>query len=448
MHTRSLQAEKTTAQVATPWIAVLVLGAVFFFTEHTFDVSLQEGFTDLTEDMLDTAEGGNVSRQIAFLALAAFGAINLLLPGRQFSRPSLPAVLLVSGSIAWCIVSVLWTTDVNMTVRRLIVMLCCVIGALGIVKQYSARQLLKAALVLSASFLALGVATELVLGTFRPFSAEYRFSGSLHPNTQSMNLVVLCLAAFCLARERAPRRGWLLAIFCVGLTFLLLTKSRTGLAALVASIAFLWIGSTHFRTKLIGASGILWTVSTAALLLALFGFDPLEKMTDAALMGRREDATSLTLRIPLWEELSTYVMERPIAGYGFESFWTPDRIESLSDSVEWGARESHSRYIDTLLALGLVGLVLMLATTFAGLTLAWALFRQTGEPGYGFICGVLVFGLVDGITESGMVAPLFATFLSGVGLLHVVWYGGRTFSLPKFATAPLAPATMSCHASN
>jgi hypothetical protein len=86
----------------------------------------------------------------------------------------------------------------------------------------------------------------------------------------------------------------------------------------------------------------------------------------------------------------------------------------------------------------------MLATTFSGVYLASKLFRQTGAPGYAFICGLLIFGLIDGFTESGMVSPLFATFLSAGGVMTVVWHGGKPLASPQIAPMAFEPAGLDC----
>lgn len=72
----------------------------------------------------------------------------------------------------------------------------------------------------------MGFFAELALGTFRPWSSSRRFSGTLHPNTQGLNLTVLCLCSALLARESGrPSKYW--APFAVGVAFLILTKLRS-----------------------------------------------------------------------------------------------------------------------------------------------------------------------------------------------------------------------------
>src|SRR4030095_6540837 len=94
---------------------------------------------------------------------------------------------------------------------------------------------------------AVGVLVELRLGTFRPWESEYRFAGSVHPNTQGPGLAAVCLAAWGLIRCRAPGRFWLWVIAAAAFALLLLTKSRTTTAAILASAGLVWLAQTPLK---------------------------------------------------------------------------------------------------------------------------------------------------------------------------------------------------------
>src|SRR5262245_11266479 len=85
------QSEQVAHVETFPWLAIAVLGSVFFLTDHSFDTSKLDAFTQTAEEMEVTAMGGNSIRQLAFLSLGAFGLYNLLRPGRRQFRPSVPA---------------------------------------------------------------------------------------------------------------------------------------------------------------------------------------------------------------------------------------------------------------------------------------------------------------------------------------------------------------------
>jgi O-antigen ligase len=403
---------------AIPWAATILLGLVFFVTEHSLTISRLDAYTQTAEEMEVTAMGGNTSRQLAYLTLAAFGIYQLARPGRFRFRPSWPALFAVGALLGWCAMSVLWSAEFGLTARRLVVLACCVIGVAGLIKQYSARQLMHIPIVLCTAFLALGVLAELGLGTFRPWGGEYRFSGSLHPNTQSANLAALCIATYCAARGENQNRKRYWALFAIGFLFLLLTKSRTALAGVVVAMSYLWVGGTTLRTKALTGFAGLWLASTAGLLVLFASSDAGDLVTDMALMGRNDQAESLSERVPLWTALSRYVKERPMLGYGFESFWSTSRIDTIADEMQWGIREAHNSYLEAILSVGIIGMLCGVSAVISGIVLATRRFWRTGEPAYGYMAGFLVFGLVDASMESGMVSPIFATFLAASALVH------------------------------
>jgi O-antigen ligase len=295
------------------------------------------------------------------------------------------------------------------------------IGALGIARQLSDRDLAVAALVITTVYLAVGVAAELALGTFRPWAADYRFSGTLHPNTQGLHLMILCLAAFLLAQANpgAGRRKWLIALFALGFVFLLLTKSRTSLAGFVLVMSILWFLQTSTFNRILSLAGVSFSFCAALLICSLLGFNEKDSLSNALMLGRQEKAEELTGRLPIWTELMHYVDRRPLTGYGYESFWTAENIEDLSEAMEWRFRQAHSGYIDAVLSAGLVGASCLFLIVLIGIFNAAVQFRKNNHICYCLTLGMLIFGLVDAFLESGMVGENFATLLAGCGIIQL-----------------------------
>ena len=151
------------------------------------------------------------------------------------------------------------------------------------------------------------------------------------------------------------------------------------------------------------------------------------------MMGRGEQSESLTGRLPLREQLWGFVSARPLVGYGYDSFWTTSRIETISEDQGWGIREAHNSYLDTTLSTGLIGLGLLVTAVLAGLFRAAATYTRSGHPLPGFVFGLTVFALVNACTESGMVMPMFVPFLLTVGLLQVGFFPDRDMLVPRNA---------------
>ena len=189
-----------------------------------------------------TLEAG--SNWVKGAALSLIGLLGLYCLCRREGRRLqieglLPALMIFY--LAWAAASLAWSIQPGMSARRLAVLMFCVLGALGFARQFQARDIAFMTVVILGAYLAVGIAAETALGTFRPWASGYRFAGTVHPNTQGGHLTVLCLASLCLARSSgssSARRYW--ALFAVGLAFLLLTKSRTSCGALALALAVLW----------------------------------------------------------------------------------------------------------------------------------------------------------------------------------------------------------------
>lgn len=425
MSTVSLPASPTmgtTEHYALPfrfWMTVFVIGAAFFLTEHDTTISKADAYTSTADQMEQAAQGGNNTRRVAFLTIAAIGFCGFCYSNRQFSLPANLLGLAAMTFIAWCAASSLWSDDMGMTIRRTVLLLCFVVGAIGVSKQLTGRQIVWLAILIPLLSLGIGILAELRHGTFRPWAGDYRFSGSMHPNTQGLYLTSLCLGSFSLARATPIHRLFLYGCFALGLIFLILTKSRTSVAGMMISLAPLWLLKSSIRSKVLLTLGATWCIATAAFVLLVIEDNPENDVSQLALLGRQEQASSLTGRLPIWEQLMPRLEERPLTGYGYDSFWTPETIEDVSSELHWGIREAHNAYIDTALGTGLIGLGLILATILLGMLAAAKFYLRTSQPIYGFLFGLLLFGLINGFTESGMTMPMFVPFIAATGMSYL-----------------------------
>ncbi len=413
-------------------LAIAIVGLVFLMTEHNLATSKHDAYTGTVDEMEAQAGGGNAVRRLAFLMLGGLGTVALALPSNRRLRIGVPAALLLFYG-AWCFASVAWSADIGMTVRRLIVFACYCLAAVGLAKRFEGDDLLRMATVLPLAMLAMGFLAELALGTFRPWAGGYRFAGSQHPNTQAMALASLCLASFCRWREGRSRLVPL-ALFCVGFGFLILTKSRTSAAAVLASLGFLWTLSTPWRWKIAAVLGGTWLFGVVLLGALLTGADLGDDVSNVALMGREEESESLTGRIPIWTELSPYILRRLPIGYGFDAFWNPAQIDQFYRELQWAIREAHSAYVDLTLSVGLIGAGALFGAIAAGMSRAAGLYRRFGRPEHGFILGLQAFCLVNALTESAMTMPLFVPFLATCGLAQMVLFE-EADAAPRLAEA-------------
>ncbi len=470
------------------------MGVPFYLAGQSWSTSAAEAFTETADEMEAHASGGNALRQIAFLTLGGCGVWCLARDRRRRARPlpawwspywpggktasllcewagvvrrSHPVAWALALYLAWCFASVTWSHAPGQTVRKLVVLGCWTAGSLGVARVLSPRRIVWLGVLLPAGYLAIGVLAELSLGTFRPWGGSYRFAGTMHPNTQGLTLASMIAGAFVLWRsdrraadgsgssDARPLRGgrWLPGLIAAGVLFTLLTKSRTSAAGAVVCLGVLTAITVPARWRLAAAVGG-GTFGGAALMLALsIGADPLGGALDAATMGRSEQISSLTGRHEIWAEIGRFMDRRPLAGFGYDTFWTPEHVAIVSENCGWGLREAHSSYRDVLLSVGKVGLCLLvpaLVWAWAAAALRYARGERhadaytnhtstaqarAGGPGCGegdvlagYVAGLLAVGLLNAFTESAMGMVLFTPFLICCGLAKLFVYPQETVS--------------------
>jgi exopolysaccharide production protein ExoQ len=318
--------------------------------------------------------------------------------------------------------SVLWTHDVGLCIRRLIVLGLTLVGMMGLARNCNLRELCWVAVLIPLTTVVLGVGCELALGAFRPWSGEYRFSGTVHPNTQGVYLATMCLAALCLSISEARHRYWLWAVVVIGVVLLILTKSRTSTIGTLAVLGGVCILFASNRTRLaIGFSGV-FVAAAGVLMLLMFASDADALLGKIVFLGREEEADSFSGRTTIWPVVQRYIDERFWFGYGFESFWNAESIEAVSAECGWGVRESHSAYRDMLLSLGAVGLTLYLAIVVLGIAAAAWEYRARRDACALFWVGMAVNGLFNAMFESGMTIVSFPTFMIAAGLARLAFF--------------------------
>lgn len=389
----------------------LFVGLAFFISEHSLDISLADAYTQTADEMEISAAGGNTMRRISFFAIAGMGLWMLFSARRQPVRLNVPLAMGIAAYLAVSAASLMWTVDPGMCLRRLMVLACCVLAILGIARRLSIRELSMLAVAVIGPLILLGLLTEMRLGTFRPWSGDYRFSGSVHPNTQGMYLTAIALASMGLARTMQRGRWLLWSLFGACIVLLLLTKSRTGNASTMVAIGSVLLLQTSTRFKLSAGFIAAWLGLACLWLLMLCGIDPLVDFRNALLLGRAEESDTLSGRAFIWPLVSHFVSMRPWLGYGYEAFWNPSNIDIVSEELGWGVREAHNGYLDILLSTGIIGLTCACFMIVTALFSAARASVRLRDPAYTLPLGMLVFGVLASVMESGMVNIMFPSFL-------------------------------------
>ena len=317
--------------------------------------------------------------------------------------------------------SAVWSIDPMLSAKRGLILAFLATAALGLQRAFTVEELCQAVIVVCGLFLLVGVVAEVRLGVFHPWSSGYRFAGTVHPNTQAIHCALLALGAALLPCRSMRQLLWTVLLVSVATLLLLLTKSRTSLLAFAATVALLVWLRTSGRTRLVLVLGLLLAVSSGLLVMEMSGQRVAERFDDVVLLGRTGKTATLSGRIPLWSALVPYILDRPILGYGYGAFWSPDRILEMASKTKWQMVHSHNAYIETLLAVGLTGLLTMLSLVMVSLIRHIGLFRASGNRGHAFFATVLSFFLIYSCLEAGFMLPTFASLIWMISMAAAVF---------------------------
>ena len=201
--------------------------------------------------------------------------------------------------------------------------------------------------------------------------------------------------------------------FGVGVVLLVLTKSRTATAAFWAAIVAVQLVRLPASDKIDGLSGDGVVGALALWMVWVCGIDPTTDFRDAVLLGRADEAETLSGRVFIWPEVIRYAQER-LLGYGYGSFWTPGRIEAVSKELGWGLPRRKRIFGDVAVAGGGGARPLARGGGDGGHDGGGPRISRTNDATYTLPVGLILFGLINAGSESGMVVVTLVPFMRAV----------------------------------
>jgi O-antigen ligase len=400
-----------------PWLASILFGIIFFVGTHhmVMTQTLREDSFGKSSAALETeSKEGNPYRRIGFAIWGAYAAVSLVRAAPERFRLSGPAWWVTFTYVAFTLLSVGWSDELGLSTKRAFIFFVNWIAAIAVIRRHGLESLLKLAVATSGAYLLIGVGSELLLGTLQPFSADYRFAGTSHPNHQGLNCAVLFLGCCFTARCYPRYKAFFVALAGVALVFLVLTKSRTAVGSCLAVFALQEVVLARRKGVLVYCGAIC--VVVAAFLYMSMGAS--QHVREIALLGRGGDsAGELTGRVPLWRSLMPFVYKQPVFGYGFGGFWNPTHIRAVSAANDWGIGESHSSYMENLLAGGVIGLGLLVLLFVSSAIMCWRRYVREGNVHHVFAMAIIVFAMIDAFTESAIVSPITLSFFLNLSII-------------------------------
>jgi exopolysaccharide production protein ExoQ len=401
----------------TPWWSVLLM-IVVFYPPTLKPFALLTGKAPWEFSLTDAVAEGGPMREIQLTLLGLVGI------GRLVFRRTGQSARAAPNSLGWLLVvfavlivaSAMWSDEPLLSVRRLGALIMVVLAAFAY-RRMPDEEFLRLVFFTTLAGLTFGLAKEVARGTFHPWDAYYRFTGTLwHPNLQGLNCALVLLSGGALVH--AARRWKLAVTLVIPLACLLLTRSRTSLAAVFgAALFYAFLSLLRGRPLVLVGSLCLATMAT---LSAVWIGQSSPVLEDTIKLGR-EDSELATFegRTRIWEEGLVFVRSRPWLGYGYDVFWSPDRIEEFSRTLGWTFLGAHSTYLDTLLGLGVIGLLLFVCILATGVLRASRVAVGSGNAADLFFAALLFFCALYGFLETNLIGPSFLTFLYMTALVRL-----------------------------
>jgi exopolysaccharide production protein ExoQ len=158
------------------------------------------------------------------------------------------------------------------------------------------------------------------------------------------------------------------AAVLISTILLYFSNSVTPLIALVTTLLIVEIykfANHRFRVPLYAiVLVILLIIASGATVLAV------DRESATGVLGR---SSNLTGRTAIWSMVTSFIMERPVLGYGYAGFWygSSPQSEAVDQALGEPIMYSHNGYLEILLGLGAVGFLFTLIFLGTGMKRAY-----------------------------------------------------------------------------
>lgn len=375
----------------------------------------------------DSVTQGSIYNQFMIGCFALLGAANGTHAIRNLKSPQSKRLLFLLGCyFSWSLLSISWSTDVGLSIRRLVTLFLLLIGSVGLGAGFYARtrngiSVLAKHVTYAACLCSMWLLIRLATGAQDMTNPEWTMKYSFQIEPYAYALGYGMVAAFYLFRGYPLKRAALVGLY---LLLLIALKGRTLLLGVFAAsgIVYSKLSDTRIPRLLVMSAScfalaILLDLVTGGNVLVVAvtsGYDLLAPWLPYISIGDGlRNLTELSGRTPLWNALWPHAAQHLFLGHGFGSFWNPDRFAEIYASVRWHAVVAHNGFLDEILATGIIGLTLLMAFWGYGMFLAW----RRGAAGYvvfGWLLLFLCFNTMLSIIQAYFQLPMFVSIAAMV----------------------------------
>ena len=304
--------------------------------------------------------------------------------------------LLLSGTLALALSSVLWTSSVKITVQMFVEISLCTLFACYLSIRVSTRQLMQILMFMGVVASLLSIVFAIALPSYGIF-AGYGTSAwqgiCTHKNTLGVSSAYLLLPAFFATNySRSIRCAYGLLLILL----IFLSQSRGAWFYTLGVIAFVtWL---HLYRRLRRSHALLLFLVTGAIGTALIVLTAVYFPNLAALVGK--DPT-MSGRFKIYKEVWLAILKKPVLGYGLGGFWFPGSLESqrLGLAIGWAnIGYSENGILELALQIGFLGVAFVLAMIATAVVRAVKLLRSPFyTPRVGWFLTILVLAMFTNI---------------------------------------------------
>lgn len=378
---------------------LLQVAMLSFFTLIVLAPLMTIGMSDNTSQM----DGeGTQTRQIAYILVAFFMMFSLR-PVEDYRRLFvIPLPLLIGLGVCW--ISLVWAVEPNIALRRLILTTVVMWTLFAGVRRLAFEESMTIfrvvlLLLLVANYMAVLVKPEYAIHLLDT-PEERGLIGDWRGIMQHKNIAgatsAVAMILFIFDADRFNK--WLrLGVIVAAAFFLVQSGSKTSSGMVLAAVAVGFIYTRYkgrHRGALIAAVSLLGIIGT---LIGLLFHNPLN--VDFT------DPHAFTGRPLIWKALTDYIIEHPLFGSGYGSFWNIGPTSPIYHYASgWPSRVAtgHDGFLDLAAQLGIPGMMLIV-----GVTIFWpmlrlvAFARSAGQRG-ALIVTLYIFCVGHNFTESSI----------------------------------------------
>lgn len=350
---------------------------------------------------LPMAGEGNPVRQAIYAAIL-IATVAGVRPQDWRRLVAVPVPIVVA--LGWCWLSVFWSIDPGISVRRLVLTMLVIWTIFIGVRQIGSSatiNIVTAALIgaLFANYVAVLLFPEFgihqvnsdagddLIGDWRGIMMHKNFAGA----TTAVLIPFLCFGA-----RRIPLSLRVL-IGIAATVFLFFSQSKTSLGlvgiGVLAGFAYLRLSP---RLRIVAVPALI-LAGVAAITIYNTYKDPM------ALVLR--DPTAFTGRTVIWRALLAYAQDHPWTGTGFGAFWNIGPASPIyTYGAKWitGLASGHNGFLDLVVTIGLPGLALVLFATVIWPIATLFLSRRIAPRGGALVIALIVFCIAHNGTESSL----------------------------------------------